>query len=90
MVRGEADPKEIDMLLDVAGQIEGHPVCLLGDAAAVADPGLFRRFRGEVEERVVPLPLAPAAHSGRDAAGGGVSAGLLPALLSTGQMPSAI
>jgi hypothetical protein len=27
MVTGEADPKEIDMLLDVASQMEGHTIC---------------------------------------------------------------
>jgi NADH-quinone oxidoreductase subunit F len=52
MVSGEADPKEIDVLLDVAGQIEGHTICALGDAAAWPIQGLFRHFRGEVEERI--------------------------------------
>ena len=34
MVTGEAEMKEIDMLLDVASQVEGHTICGLGDAAA--------------------------------------------------------
>jgi NADH-quinone oxidoreductase subunit F len=52
MVSGEADPKEIDMLLDVASQMEGHTICLLADAAAWPIQGMFKHFRGEVEERI--------------------------------------
>ena len=52
MVKGEADPKEIDILLDVTTQIEGHTICGLGDAAAWPIQGLFRHFRGEVEDRI--------------------------------------
>jgi len=52
MVSGEADPKEIDMLLDVASQMEGHTICALADAAAWPIQGLFRAFRGEIEERI--------------------------------------
>ena len=52
MVTGEADPKEIDTLLDITTQVEGHTICALGDAAAWPIQGLFRHFRGEVEERI--------------------------------------
>jgi len=52
MVTGEADPKEIDMLLDVASQMEGHTICLLADAAAWPIQGLFRAFRGDIEARI--------------------------------------
>jgi NADH-quinone oxidoreductase subunit F len=52
MASGEADPKEIDLLLDVASQVEGHTICALGDAAAWPIQGLFRHFRHEVEERI--------------------------------------
>src|SRR5579863_2901582 len=52
MVTGEADPKEIDMLLDVASQMEGHTICLLADAAAWPIQGMFKHFRHEVEERI--------------------------------------
>ncbi|HEY2050839.1 MAG TPA: NADH-quinone oxidoreductase subunit NuoF [Caulobacteraceae bacterium] len=52
MTTGEADPKEIDMLLDVASQVEGHTICGLGDAAAWPIQGLFLHFRGEIEERI--------------------------------------
>jgi NADH-quinone oxidoreductase subunit F len=52
LVRGEADPAEIDMLLDVSKQVEGHTICALGDAAAWPIQGLIRHFRGEIEERI--------------------------------------
>ena len=52
MVTGNAQPREIDMLLDVTKQIEGHTICALGDAAAWPIQGLFRHFRPEVERRI--------------------------------------
>ncbi len=52
MVKGEAEAGEIDLLLDVSKQIEGHTICALGDAAAWPIQGLFRHFRPEVERRL--------------------------------------
>jgi len=52
MVEGRARPEEIDQLLDVAGRIEGHTICALGDAAAWPVQGLVRHFRGEIERRM--------------------------------------
>jgi len=52
MARGEAQTSEIDDLLDVAGQVEGHTICALGDAAAWPVQGLIRHFRHEIEERI--------------------------------------
>ena len=52
MVTGEAEMSEIDLLLDVASQVEGHTICGLGDAAAWPIQGLFRHFRSEVEDRI--------------------------------------
>jgi len=51
-VRGQAEVGEIDLLLDVTKQIEGHTICALGDAAAWPIQGLFRHFRPEVERRI--------------------------------------
>jgi NADH-quinone oxidoreductase subunit F len=53
LVKGEADPAEIDQLLDVTKQVEGHTICALGDAAAWPIQGLMRHFRPEVERRIV-------------------------------------
>ena len=53
MVKGEAETAEIDVLLDVASQVEGHTICALGDAAAWPIQGLIRHFRPEIEERIM-------------------------------------
>ncbi len=52
MVTGEAEMSEIDMLLDVTKQVEGHTICALGDAAAWPIQGLIRHFRHEIEDRI--------------------------------------
>jgi NADH-quinone oxidoreductase subunit F len=51
MAEGRAEIAEIDMLLDVSKQIEGHTICALGDAAAWPVQGLIRHFRHEIEAR---------------------------------------
>ncbi|MGE0754945.1 MAG: NADH-quinone oxidoreductase subunit NuoF [Alphaproteobacteria bacterium] len=52
MVLGQATVAEIDQMLDVAGRIEGHTICALGDAAAWPVQGLVRHFRPEIERRI--------------------------------------
>lgn len=52
MARGEAEIAEIDNLLEVSHQIEGHTICALGDAAAWPVQGLIRHFRHEIEARI--------------------------------------
>ncbi|MFG1294714.1 MULTISPECIES: NADH-quinone oxidoreductase subunit NuoF [Xanthobacter] len=52
MAEGRAHKHEIDMLLEVTTQIEGHTICALGDAAAWPVQGLIRHFRHVIEERI--------------------------------------
>ncbi|WP_018633540.1 NADH-quinone oxidoreductase subunit NuoF [Neomegalonema perideroedes] len=52
LVRGEAEIEEIDMLLSVTKQVEGHTICALGDAAAWPIQGLIAHFRDEIEDRI--------------------------------------
>ncbi len=52
LARGEGEIDEIDTLLDVASQVEGHTICAHGDASAWPIQGLIRHFRDEVEERI--------------------------------------
>ncbi len=52
LVTGEAELEEIDMLLSVSKQVEGHTICALGDAAAWPIQGLIRHFRNEIEDRI--------------------------------------
>src|SRR5689334_5385293 len=46
---GDARVEEIDQMLEVTKQIEGHVICGLGDAAAWPIQGLARHFRPELE-----------------------------------------
>ena len=52
LVQGRAELSEIDMLLEVTTEIEGHTICALGDAAAWPIQGLIRHFRPEIEKRI--------------------------------------
>ncbi len=52
LVQGRAEHSEIDMLLEVTTEIEGHTICALGDAAAWPIQGLIRHFRPEIEKRI--------------------------------------
>jgi NADH-quinone oxidoreductase subunit F len=49
---GDAEVADIDKLLDVTKQVEGHTICALGDAAAWPIQGLVRHFRPEIERRI--------------------------------------
>jgi NADH-quinone oxidoreductase subunit F len=53
MAEGRAKLEEIDLLLDVTKEIEGHTICALGDAAAWPVQGLIRHFRPEIERRIM-------------------------------------
>ena len=44
--------EEIDVLLQVTKQVEGHTICALGDAAAWPIQGLIKNFRPLIEERI--------------------------------------
>ncbi len=61
LVRGDADVAEIDRLLEVGYEIEGHTICAHGDASAWPIQGLMRHFRDEVEARIVARKAEPAA-----------------------------
>ena len=52
MVRGNASVEEIDQLMDVTKEIEGHTICALGDAAAWPVQGLIRHFKPQMIERI--------------------------------------
>ncbi|HKA74147.1 MAG TPA: NADH-quinone oxidoreductase subunit NuoF [Xanthobacteraceae bacterium] len=52
MAEGRAHKREIDQLLEVTTQVEGHTICALGDAAAWPIQGLIRHFKPEIERRI--------------------------------------
>jgi NADH-quinone oxidoreductase subunit F len=55
-VAGEGTREDIDLLLDVANNIEGNTICALGDAAAWPVKSVIRKFRDEFERRVRKAP----------------------------------
>lgn len=50
--QGNASAADIDLALDIAGQMEGKTICALADAAAWPVQGLFRHFREEIEQQL--------------------------------------
>jgi len=50
--KGDAELEEIDMLMDVTKQIEGHTICAFGEGSAWPVQGLLRNFRTEIENRI--------------------------------------
>ncbi len=55
---GDAHVSDIDLLMDIANNIEGNTICALGDAAAWPVQSMIRRFRDEFEKRVSKTPAA--------------------------------
>ncbi|KAK9451172.1 uncharacterized protein V1518DRAFT_179991 [Limtongia smithiae] len=49
---GQGTEREIDMLLELTKEIEGHTICALGDAAAWPIQGLIRHFRPEIVKKL--------------------------------------
>jgi len=50
--KGEGSVEDIDTLLDVSKEVEGHTICALGDAAAWPIQGLIKNFRPLIEKRL--------------------------------------
>ncbi len=53
-VSGNFKLEEIDQLLNITKQIEGHTICAFGDAAAWPIQGLIKNFRDVIEKRMIP------------------------------------
>ena len=56
---GEGRSEDIDLLMEVANNIEGNTICALGDAAAWPVQSMISRFRDEFEKRVKPTISEP-------------------------------
>jgi NADH-quinone oxidoreductase subunit F len=68
ILAGEGRMEDLDMLVGIANQIEGHTICALGDAAAWPVQSFVKHFRHEFEymianegRSIVGLPPAAAA-----------------------------
>ena len=55
---GQGTQKDLDLLLDVANNIEGNTICALGDAAAWPVQSYLKYFREEFEAKIKD-PVAP-------------------------------
>ena len=58
---GEGTMADLDLLLDVANNIEGNTICALGDAAAWPVHSMVKRFRDEFEKRCRPSSIPSSA-----------------------------
>ena len=89
MAEGRAQKREIDMLMEVTKQIEGHTICAFGDGAAWPVQGLLRHFRPEIERRIDEYTRAqPASRSACAIGGGGVNVDENPWQEQAGQQRS--
>jgi NADH-quinone oxidoreductase subunit F len=55
--RGESTFSDIDLLLDVTKQIEGHTICAFGEGSAWPVQGLLRHFRKEIDKKCTGTPM---------------------------------
>jgi NADH-quinone oxidoreductase subunit F len=64
--KGEARPRDIELLRDVANNIEGNTICAFGDAAAWPVKWAIKKFMPEFEQKVsekVSIPVTNFVHS---------------------------
>ncbi|KKB96730.1 NADH-quinone oxidoreductase subunit F [Candidatus Arcanobacter lacustris] len=52
LCQGDAKISDIDKLLEITKQVEGHTICALGDASAWPIQGLIKNFRPYIEDRI--------------------------------------
>ncbi len=55
-VHGQGTMADVDMLMEIANNVEGNTICALGDAAAWPVQSMIRRFRDEFEKRALTVP----------------------------------
>ena len=56
---GEGHREDLDVLLDIAGNIEGRTICAFGDAAAWPVQGFLRHYREEFEYHIEHKAFPP-------------------------------
>jgi NADH-quinone oxidoreductase subunit F len=62
---GAASPRDVDLLLDVAGNMIGNTVCVLADAAAMPARAFVTKYRAEFEQHAA-LGRCPFRASGEE------------------------
>ena len=68
ILAGQGRPGDLDLLVQVANQIEGHTICALGDAAAWPVQSFLRHFRHEFEYMIANGGRSMVGDRPRDAA----------------------
>jgi NADH-quinone oxidoreductase subunit F len=48
--QGDAEPRDVDLLLAIANNMQGNTICALADAAAMPARALVTKYRGEFEQ----------------------------------------
>lgn len=59
---GQGRPEDLDLLTDVASNIEGRTICALGDAAAWPVKSFIKHFRSEFEYHIEHRRCMPGTH----------------------------
>jgi NADH-quinone oxidoreductase subunit F len=49
---GEGDKSDLDLILNISGNIMGNTICPFGDAAAMPAAAFIRKFRDEFESHI--------------------------------------
>lgn len=68
---GRGKPEDLDLLLNLADNIQGRTICALGDAAAMPVRAFVKQFRAEFEHHIEHKRclVAPGGYSSADAGG---------------------
>jgi NADH-quinone oxidoreductase subunit F len=51
--QGEGDPADLDLILNISGNIMGNTICPFGDAAAMPAAAFVKKFRDEFDAHIV-------------------------------------
>jgi len=51
--QGEGDEDDLDLILNVSGNIMGNTICPFGDAAAMPAAAFIKKYREEFEAHIV-------------------------------------
>jgi NADH-quinone oxidoreductase subunit F len=67
---GKGRPEDLDLLLNLADNIQGRTICALGDAAAMPVRAFVKQFRAEFEHHIAHKRclVAPGGYSSAEAA----------------------
>ena len=68
ILEGKAAPSDVDLLIEVANQIEGKTVCAFGEAASWPTPGHGLQIQGRIRSPDGSIQRLSAPHGGRQGA----------------------